>query len=50
MDEVLPAALAARDPGALLRAGDHTIEDIYEVPPPPPAAVIAELTGPTGVN
>jgi ATP-dependent Lon protease len=50
MDEVLPAALAARDPAALLRAGDHTIEDIYEVPPPPPAAVIAELTGPTGVN
>ena len=34
MDEVLPVALATRDPNVLQHAGDHTLEDIYEVPPP----------------
>ena len=37
MDEVLVAALALEDPAGFLREGDHTIEDIYEVPPAPPA-------------
>jgi ATP-dependent Lon protease len=35
MDEVLAAALAAPDAAALLHAGDHALDDIYEVPPRP---------------
>src|SRR5262245_9025046 len=51
MDAVLPVALATHDPNVLQHAGDYTLEDIYEVPPPPlgkPA--IAELPSQGGVN
>jgi len=49
MDEVLARALAVEDPGRLLHAGDHAIEEIYEVAPPPPAPE-SELPSPAEVN
>jgi ATP-dependent Lon protease len=50
MDQVLPAALAARDPGMLVHTGDHPLEDIYEGPHPPPQPPITELPTRAGVN
>jgi ATP-dependent Lon protease len=50
MDDVLPVALATRDPNLLQHAGDYTLEDIYEVPPPHGKPPIAELPTPAGVN
>jgi len=38
MDEVLAAALALDDPASFLRAGDHALDDIFEVAPATPAA------------
>jgi ATP-dependent Lon protease len=49
MDEVLARALAIDDPARLLHAGDHAIEEIYEVVPPPPVPE-SELPSPAGVN
>jgi len=49
MDEVLAAALSLADPGAFLRAGDHTIDDIYDELPPPVKGV-EEHRSPAGVN
>jgi ATP-dependent Lon protease len=48
MDEVLPAALVLADPPSFLRAGDHSLEDIYEEAPH--AERVAELPSPAGVN
>jgi ATP-dependent Lon protease len=48
MDEVLAAALALQDPEAFLHEGDHSIEDIFEVPRPP--GLTEELGVPAGVN
>jgi hypothetical protein len=50
MDEVLPVALATRDPNVLQHAGDYTLEDIYEVPPPLGKPGVAELPTQAGVN
>jgi ATP-dependent Lon protease len=52
MDDVLPVALATRDRSMLQHAGDYTLEDIYEVPPPPPLGKpgVAELPTQAGVN
>jgi len=49
MDEVLAAALSLADPGSFLRAGDHTIDDIYDELPPPVQGV-EEHRSPAGVN
>jgi ATP-dependent Lon protease len=54
MDEVLVQALALEDAAGFLRAGDHALEEIYEVPvaaaePELPAAE-AELPAPSGMN
>ena len=46
MDEVLATALAT-DTDQFLRAGDHVLDEIYEVPPSPP---VPELQTPAGVN
>jgi ATP-dependent Lon protease len=48
MDEVLVAALALDDPAGFLREGDHSIEEIFEVPTPP--GVSDEIGLPAGVN
>ena len=48
MDEVLSAALALDEPGLFLRAGDHDIDDIYELPHPPRPSV--EVPTPAEVN
>ena len=49
MDEVLVRALELDDPGRLAHVGDHSIDEIYEVPPTAgPAA--AELPAPTDIN
>jgi ATP-dependent Lon protease len=48
MDEVLVAALALQDPSGFLREGDHSIEDIFEVPRPP--GLGDQLGLPAGVN
>ena len=50
MDAVLPVALAMQDPNSLQHAGDYTLEDIYEVPPPLSKPAIAELPSQGGVN
>jgi hypothetical protein len=50
MDDVLPVALATRDRSMLEHAGDYTIEDIYEVPPPHVKPPIPELPTQAGVN
>jgi ATP-dependent Lon protease len=50
MDDVLPAALVTRDASTLQHVGDHTLEDIYEVPPPHGKPGVAELPSPAGVN
>jgi len=50
MDEVLAHALALEDPGGFLRAGDHPIEEIYEVAVPPPPHADTEIPSPVGVN
>jgi ATP-dependent Lon protease len=47
MDEVLVAALALPDAQTFLREGDHTVDDILEVPP---QGEVAELPSPVGVN
>jgi len=47
MDEVLAHALSLDDPHAFLQKGDHTIEDIYEVPPRPSEDIPRP---PAGVN
>ncbi len=49
MDDVLPAALALRDPTSFLRTGDHAIDDIYEEPPHR-AEEISDHRSPAGVN
>jgi len=48
MDEVLVRALALDEPGGFLRAGDHAIDGIYELPPTP--APEPDLPHPAGVN
>jgi ATP-dependent Lon protease len=48
MDEVLVRALALEEPGHFLRAGDHAIDEIYELPPTP--APEPDLPHPAGVN
>jgi ATP-dependent Lon protease len=48
MDEVLAQALAAPDPVRFLHAGDHALEEIYELPPQPDPG--ADLPSPAGVN
>jgi ATP-dependent Lon protease len=48
MDEVLAAALALHDAEAFLHEGDHSIEDIFEVPRPP--GLTEEIGVPAGVN
>jgi ATP-dependent Lon protease len=48
MDEVLPAALAHRDLDAFLQDGDHSLDEIYEVPVRDEA--VAEMPSPAGVN
>jgi ATP-dependent Lon protease len=50
MDAVLPVALAIGDPASLQHAGDYTLEDIYEVPPPLGKPPIAEIPTQAGVN
>ena len=47
MDEVLVAALALPDPQGFLREGDHTVDDILEVPPPTESV---EVPSQVGVN
>ena len=47
MDEVLPAALSHSDLAAALQEGDHSLDEIYEVPL---GDAIAELPSPAGVN
>ncbi|MBW2273804.1 MAG: endopeptidase La [Deltaproteobacteria bacterium] len=47
MDEVLPAALSHSDLGAHLQQGDHSLDEIYEVPLADPGR---ELPSPAGVN
>ena len=42
------AALALQDPSGFLQEGDHSIEDIFEVPRPP--ASTDEIGVPAGVN
>jgi ATP-dependent Lon protease len=48
MDEVLGAALAVEDAEAFLREGDHSIENIFEVPAHGGSA--DDLSTPAGVN
>jgi ATP-dependent Lon protease len=48
MDQVLVAALALPEPAEFLREGDHSVDDIFEVPPPP--AGVPELPSQVGVN
>jgi ATP-dependent Lon protease len=50
MDEVLAAALVLDEPSHFLRAGDHLIQEIYEVPGATPDEAPAELPSPAGVN
>jgi ATP-dependent Lon protease len=51
MDEVLAAALALSDPTNFLRAGDHSLDDIYDdAPPPPLPEPVVEMPSPAGVN
>jgi len=49
MDEVLVRALDLEDPTRLQHVGDHSLDEIYEVPPPAPAAP-AELPAPADIN
>ncbi len=48
MDEVLVHALELEDPSRLAHAGDHPIDEIYEVPPTPGTST--ELPAPTDIN
>ncbi|NNL64739.1 MAG: AAA family ATPase, partial [Myxococcales bacterium] len=48
MDEVLLRALELDDPGRLEHVGDHSIDEIYEVPPT--AGPAAELPAPSDIN
>ncbi len=49
MDQVLATALALENPSTFLQEGDHSLDDIYETPPPTPPSP-AGIEHPAGVN